>query len=56
MPSKKKAVGLIVLACANHRAQGATPSDKARRINRILQACRFASEEDIRIIERVLRI
>lgn len=31
-------------------------SEKSRRIERIVLACRYASEEDIKIIERVLRI
>ena len=56
MSDNKKTMELVLLSYGKAGASRFTSSDKAKRISRIVQACRFASDEDIKIIERVLRI
>lgn len=51
----KKAIAMVLLAYGKG-ALNKCDSNKSKRINRILQACRSASDADLKLIERVLRI
>lgn len=55
MSNERKVVDLIgtplEVLIVKHRA-----SDKSKRIERIVLACRNASDEDIKLIERILRL
>ena len=55
MSNDRKVIDLIgtplEMLIVKHRA-----SDKSKRIERIVSACRYASEEDIKLIERILRL